>query len=366
MAGELGLKNSFATKILKPLNQYRHGSSDKGGRDISLVDFANHQLGMSNTQGNPLTMADIWCDLGLDPKDVSLDHLLSLSGEVKYFAPEVIRDAVLMGMTMNDVNYLDLCAGSVNVDSLDATTPWVQFSDDTPLATGEAETFAEAKLTWGHKSVRLAKKGVSFFWSDEVIMAVKIPLLQQYMQRVGVNLSAAMYTEAVSTLINGDQASGADSCAVIGTANGSTLVFGDILKAWVRARLIGMKWNAMITDETTANSILAMDEFTKPQGFGDVRVNLDSPNRIVPGNVTHLIASGATHPIFFDPTQAMIYLSFRPLFVETERIVMREVTGTKASIIGGYNTLWRHARVMIDKSKSFSGYGFPSWMAPLV
>lgn len=375
MAGELGLLNTFKERIYHPLQKYR-GSDGESGKEITLSEFmatravneSNQPIGLKNGNGNPLSLADLWKDLGLDPANVTLDNLITLSDDIKYLAPELVRDFILQGLN-SDASYMDLVSATVNSPSLTVTSPWVEFNNAIPEDTAEAETIAETDITWGDKTIRLRKKAKAIKASDELLLSTPIPLLSQYLMRFGRLLAASLFTDGVTTLVNGDQADLSDNCAVVGVTNSGTLTFADYVRAWIRARQIMMNWNNLITSEATANTVLGLSEFKSPQGFGSPMVNIESKNRVLPATMPHLISAAMSdgQSLLFDKSQAMTYLSFRGLMVESERIVMRQLNGTSASTIGGFSTTFRHARVIVDSSQAYSGdYVFPSWMAPIV
>ena len=374
MAGELGLLNTYRTRVHIPLQNYR-GTEDTGGKDISLEEFMQTRAineegkpeGLKNTRGEPITMADLWCDLGLNPSEVTLGNLITLGDEMKYLAPEMVRAMILKGLNTYD-SYQMLIAGSENVSSLDVTTPWIKFNNETPVKTGEAETIAYSDVEWDRKMIRLSKDAIAIGMSDELLLSVRLPILQYYLRRVGVALAVKLFKTGVTTLINGDQADLSESAAVVGVKTANTIVFKDFKPAWIRARLIAQRWVSMLNNETEANVVLDLDEFCKPQGLGGTAVTVKSINRVIPNALDHAISSAMPdyQTMLFDQAQAMLYLLFRGLLVESERIVMREIQGTKASIIGGFATLERIARIIIDRSKEFATNGFPSWMAPLV
>lgn len=372
MAGELGLLNSFRSRVAVPLQNYR-GNDSVGGRDIDLVEFmqtravdeAGEPKGLRNAAGQPITMEDLWCDLGMDPSRITLENLLSLSDDIRYLAPELIRDYIVKGLSA-DVSHLDLCSSAENVDSLSVTSPWIQYSAEAPVNTAEAETIAEAAMTWGAKTITLRKKAIALRITDEMRLSVKLSLLQPFLERVGVQLAVGWYKDAVTTLVNGDQSDGSDTCGTFYNTTANTIAFADFLRAWVRARQIAMQWTNMITTEAGANVVLALDEFKTPLNTGGTAVTLRSRNRIVPQNVEHFVSSdvGSGNYMLFDRRYAMQFLQFRPVLVETERIVMRQIEGTAVSQIGGFATIDRAARIILQSSAStFSS--FPSWMAPL-
>lgn len=375
MAGELGLLNSFKERIYHPLQKFR-GSDGESGKEITLSDFMasravnenGHAVGLKNASGNPLELADLWKDLGLDPANVTLDNLITLSDDIKYLAPELVRDFILQGLN-SDASYMDLVSATVNSPNLTVTSPWVEFDNASPEETAEAETIGETDISWGDKTIRLRKKAKAIKASDELLLSTPIPLLAQYLQRFGRLLAAGLYTDGVTTLVNGDQADSSDSCAIIGVTSSGTLAFADFIRAWIRARQIMMNWDNLITSEATANTVLGISEFKSPQGFGSPMVNIESKNRVMPSAMPHLISAAMSdgQSLLFDKTQSMIYLSFRGLLVESERIVMRQINGTAASVIGGFSTTFRHARVIVDSTHAYgTTYVFPTWMAPII
>jgi hypothetical protein len=375
MSGELGLKNTFKDRVYGPLQEFRGAVGQEGGREISLEEFMatramnadGKPIGLKNMAGAPITQADVWNDLGLDPSRVKLGNILALTDDMKYLAPEIVRSFILKGL-QTDASYMDLVAGSENVSSLTVTTPWIKMKNEEPVDTAEAETIAEADMTWGEKTIRLKKKAKAIHMSDELLLSTPLPLLSYFLQKFGVMLSAGLYTEGLDTMINGDQVDGSDATAIIGTATGTSTAFKDFLRAWVRARRIFVKWDNLVNNEETAYQVMQIPEFFTPQGVGGVVVTLDAKNRIIPTAMPHFIGSALDdgQSLLFDKAQSLIYLSFRGLMVESERIIMRQIQGTACSLMGGFATIDRTSRVIMDGSLAFSSHGFPSYMTPLI
>lgn len=374
MSGVLGLKNTLRERVIVPLNKYRDG--EKGGKEISFIDFVQTRAideqgkarGLKNSSGQPITWSDIWADFGIDPSQVTLDNLLTSTGDLKYLAPEIVRDFILKGLQA-DGSYQEIVAGTESVDSMVVTTPWIEMTDTTPEPIQETETIPYAGMRWGHKTIELSKKAKAIELSDELLLRVRLPILSYYMRRFGVMLSATLYNEAVQTLIAGDQTDGSDACAVIGVENvADGITFKDFLRAWIRCRRIAVNWDNMICSEAGAFKILQLDEFSKPQGAGSVVTQIDSRNRIIPSSVPQYISHllGDNKVMLFDKAQGVVFLVFRPLLVESERIIMRQISGTACSIICGFSTIMQAGRVIIDGEKAFSSYGFPDYMAPIL
>lgn len=369
----LGLQNSFRERVYEPLQRYRN--SDSGGKEISFQDFLQTRAvnsdgkpaGLMHADGKKATWEDIFCEFGKDPGSLTLDNILSSSGDMKYLAPEIIRQFILEGMNTTST-YTDLIAGTETVDQMVITTPWAKMLDEAPEGTGEAETISEAGLTWGSKSVSIKKKAKAIKITDELLLTCKIPILGYFLRRFGVALAAGLYVEAVNNLINGDQADGSDSAAVIGTDASGKIEYGDYLNVWIRGSRIFAKYDNMICNEVGTKATLSLPEFKAQQYSGAALVNLKPKNGIVPSQMPFFVANavGDGQRLLFDKPQAQIMLVFRPLLVESERIIMRQINGTACSIIAGFASLFRWAKIIIDDSQSFATKGFPDYMTPLV
>jgi hypothetical protein len=297
-----------------------------------------------------------------------LDNLLTASGDVKYLAPEIIRDFIVKGFEA-DATHTDIIAGTEAVDSMVVTTPWIEVTDANPEAIEEAETIPQASIRWGHKTIELHKRGKAISFSDELLLRVRLPILQYYMRRFGVMLGKELFTEAVTTLVNGDQADGSDACAVIGVNSTSDgITFKDFLRAWIRSHRIAVNWTTMLTSENTGWEVLQLDEFSKPQGLGGVVTTVQSRNRVIPATMGHFITHvlSDNQVMLLDQSLGVVFLVFRPLLVESDRIVMRQIQGTYCSIICGFSTVEPWGRIIIDKTKAFSSNGFPSYMEPIL
>lgn len=373
MSGALGLKNTLFERVIAPLMAYR-GGDHTAGKEISFEKFLGSRAvntngeprGIKTANGEPATWEHVYAEFGLNPNSLSVSHLLSLSGDVKYLAPELIREHIVKGKDL-EVSHLDLCASEEGISSQAVVTPWIQFKNEAPVTTGEAETIAMAGITWGHKTIEAKKSAIAIEWTDELVLNTPIPILSPFLQKVGIQLGAKLYNDAILTLINGDQADTSDACAVIGVAAPTTRAFKDFLAAWTRGRGLAMRWDSLAENEAEANITLEISQFSTPAA-GNVQVELKSRNRIIPAALEHHVSSKVPNnlSVLFDRRFALQSLVFRPLLVESERIIMRQIQGTAVSIIQGYSTIDRTARVIIDKAKNISSYTFPDWMAPIV
>jgi hypothetical protein len=374
MAGELGLRNSFRERVFHPLENYR-GSDSSGGREIGLIEFMQTRAvnergepaGLLNTRGEPITWTDFWNDLGMDPSRITLDNLVTLSDDIRYLAPEMVREFILEGLNATPW-YQKICAAAAQVNSKSVVSPWIEYTDVDLEKTEEAETIAEAGVQWGEKTITLEKKAKAILFTDDAVYSAVIPLIKPFLRRVGVMMGASLNKQCVGVLVNGDQPSG-DECAVVGTESGNSFQDKDLLRIWLRGSRLSYFWHTMITTEVAGLDIRDLDLFKKPAGSGEAKVALEPYQQVEPGRLPHYV-SGSTdlaedQALFVDPSLALTHLTFMPLRVESERIAMRQIRGTIVSITQGYGTIDRRARIIIDKNTAFSAAGFPDWMTPL-
>jgi hypothetical protein len=368
MAGELGLLNSYREKIYFPMQNWANPSDDRESkRNCDLESFCQAK-GLKNTAGKPITEDDIWNDLGIDKRRITMNNLLTLSDDIKYFVPEIVRGFINKGLRAKPF-WDQLCAGQVDVNGQQSISPWVVYDNEGMEVTGEAETVAEASLEWGYKLITLQKRAKRITYSDEVMYGCVLPQIGPFLERIGVQLSASMNRAAITTLIAGDIPTG-DECAVIGTTTGNSLTFPDFSRAWTRGDLLVYDWESMISGEAVTNTIKGISEFTRPQGYGKELVRLQEIEPLFPEKIQHFTSSAMPdgQVMLLDRESALLHLTFLPLRLENERIINRMLNATQVSLIDGFSTIDRRARVIIDSSKQWSAggqYDFPGWMKPL-
>ncbi|MCP3923002.1 MAG: hypothetical protein GY714_10490 [Desulfobacterales bacterium] len=123
--------------------------------------------------------------------------------------PEFINRNVrigIVGLGAKDLTLEDLVATETVIDSGVYETIKAEF-DKKQLdfkKIGERAKFPTVKMDTGKNSIKLAKIGIAFNASYEVLRRMKLPLLAIHMQLIGKRLAKAMVAYAVHVLINGD------------------------------------------------------------------------------------------------------------------------------------------------------------------
>ena len=142
------------------------------------------------------------------------------------------------------------------------------------------------------------------------------------------------------------------------------IAYEDILRAWLRMGRLGRLPNAMLGNEEPAIKVLQLPEF---KGFaGDSttqKIQIKTPVPQSQDFYVHGAMPAANRLMLVDKMSAMIKLNAAAFSVESERIVERQINGTYATLMTGFATLFRDARLVLDGTLDFNaGNGFPSWM----
>jgi hypothetical protein len=280
----------------------------------------------------------------------------------RWLVTEIIREAVRLGLRKSPI-YSKLIAGEETVNQPSVTMPFVNMSDAMPTIINEGETIPTGSVSFGQKSVKLFPVATGLKITDEVKQYVAINVLSLYLQDVGVKLNTALDALAIQTLINGDQKDGSESAPVIGVNTIGKFEYIDLLTAWLRMGSIGRTPAGIISNEGPAKEILMLPEFKGFNGQNKLgNLNIDVP---IPQNQSYWlngVMPSTNQVMLIDTSAALIKLNASALKVESERIAERRIDGTFVNITTGFSSMFRDARVILDKSVAFSAQGFPSYM----
>lgn len=329
-------------------------SHKENPKDISFPDIIKEKF--------QVTQEEFFADLGIDPHTDSIQNLVTLPElDVRWIIPEVFREALTLGYRAAPI-YPNIIAAEEQMRGLTQIMPNINMSDAAPHKVGEGETIPLGEISYGSKQFKIFKIGRGIKLTDEVIQYASLNVVSIFLRDFGIKLGHATDVLAIDCLINGEQADGSESAPVIGTATGNSITYRDLLKIWVRMGRIGRVPNTLIAGEDIGVDILNLDEF-RLRTVGSPMNNLTfkspiptSTNAFIHGNIP------ANQAIILDPTGAIIKFNGWPMKVESERIVSNQTEATYVSLQTGFAKLFRDSAIIIDRSKAFSGYGFPAWM----
>lgn len=327
-----------------------------GGFDITLAEFIQEK--------HQLSMEGLYEDIAIDPTSDTIQNLVNMPDSAyRWLIPEIYRDALRLGYRRASI-YPNLIAGEQSVSQTSITMPAINMSDAAPRKVGVAETISIGEVSFDSKSVKISKIGRGIKVPDEVIQYVSLNLVSIFLQDFGVKMGMGLDSLAMNALINGDQANGSDSAAVVGIKVPGTLAYKDLLKIWARGARLGKNFTTMIAGEDMGVDTLDMLATTRVFGEQRAKVNIKTP---IP-NAADMYIHGriANNQILvIDPATSLIKLNAQPLLVETDRIISNQVNETYATITTGFATIFRDSRVILDRSLDFSAAGFPTWMNPV-
>lgn len=337
----------------------RNGGRNSRPMEYSIEDIAKHKFGFGSLDG-------FYRALDINPSIATVDSLASMSDfneGYRWIIPEVVREAVSLGLRRNPV-YPDLIAAEESVDQKKVTMPHVNMSDATPERLEETETIPVGSLSFGEKDIKLHKIGTGLTISDEVQKYVSLNILSIYLQDAGVKLGLGLDTMAIDVLLNGDGGSSNYAAPVIGVDNVTNgITYKDLLRAWIRMGRIGRLPSGMLSDEDAALNILQLPEF-KGANYNNrlLNVNVKTP---IPQSQDYLIhgamPSGPRLGLV-DNTSALMKLNASALMVESERIVRRQMNGTYMTLTTGFAKLFRDSFLVIDGTLDYATNGFPAFM----
>lgn len=343
---------------VKQLHHEMQAQRRKFGLDVTLKSH------LADNYDN-LTPNDLYNELEIDPRIVTVENLLTMDEDTTWLVPEIIRDAIRIGFVEAPI-WPDLVAADEPVSSPSVRAPKINISETAIAEIAEGGTIPVGSITYEDKTVDLVKQGTGLDVTYEVIRFSSINLLSVYLRDVGVRLGSLVTKQAIEALINGDQADGSEACAAIGVEDTeSTLVYKDFLRVWTRMARCGGTPDSILANEDLVLTILDMSEFkTRYQGIPTTSARLKTPlpteqNVFANSNVT-------TGKVLFNcRSRSMVKVTAMPLLVEAEKIIARQIEKTVASVITGFVTLQRTGRAMLDTTLAYADNGWPSWFAPI-
>lgn len=301
-------------------------------------------------------------DLGIDPAIDSVSAIFTLpDSDVKWIIPEIIRKAIKVGMSDAPI-WPNVVAMEENTNQLKVTMPYINMSDATPHKVGESETIPAGTISYGQKTVEVFKIGRGIKIPYEVLQFVSINVVSIFMNDFGIKLGQAMDSLAIYTLLNGDQADGSESAAVIGTTTIGSKVYKDFLRPWVRGSRMGRNFNVIIGGESSALETLDLAEFkARKSGTTDAKLDLKTP---VPNSASYFVHGNVPddQEILLDKRFALAKYNVIPLNIESEKIVSNQTLAFYATITTGFAKLFLDGSLVLDKTVAFSTNGFPNYM----
>lgn len=338
-------------------------SNADGPVDVSLGDFIKAKWGIS--------MDAFYEDLGLNASTDTIQNIFNMpDASVRWLVPEIIRDAIRLGLRKNPI-WADLIASEQTLANPQAVVPHWNMSEATPHWVNEGESIKKGAVSFGQKTIKVRKLGRGIKITYEVAQYVSVNIISIFLSDFGVKFNLGMDSLLIDCLINGEQTDASESAPVIGigVAGLANFIYKDLLRVWIRMARIGRTPYGVIGGEDAALKILDLPEFKTNINGGSAPAGVPSSSALqlktpIPNSSAYYIHGSvpANDQIVVDRSSAVIKYNVQPLLVESDKIVSNQTLETYASLTTGFGILYRDARVVLDASKAFAAFGFPSYM----
>jgi hypothetical protein len=287
------------------------------------------------------------------------------TGGNRWLSPEVFTDPIMRG-AVQATFYPDLVVREITVGNLTVTVPFLNLSDAKLMDSHEGATIEEGSVAYADKKVTVRKRARGIKITYEAVEFNTLDLVQLYFEDFGRLLGHTLNGDAVLAIINGDQEDGSEAAAVIGvTDTGVGITYKDVLRVWARLSLLGRASTSIVGNETSAVDYLTLEEVIKRQNTGPTTAPTNIKTPLPTSQDLYLSPKVPGEKLVFqDSSASLVQLTARPLMVENERIVSKQLAGTYASIYTGFSKLNRNASVVLDPAVTFAAAGWPAWMSP--
>ena len=340
------------------------GSVVLGKKDLSMVEYLGAMYPDGKDKDGVFDIQHVYNELGINPNVMTVEQLIDLDPDTRWLVPEIFRDAIRKGIRSTP-NYSRLVAASETIPQPQHNMPYWDLSDAEPDPLQQGETIGKGSVTYGSKMVSVSKQGLGVSITYEALQFSSLNMVSIFLEDVGIKLGQKLDKALVDILVNGDQANGSESAAVIGVNNPVTgLLYRDLLYAWIRGSRLGRMYSTMVASEAMANTIMNLTEFKDKQaGTPQQSVVL---NATIPSQ-SQVFLTGQlddTQVVLMDVARALVQLTATPLTVEGEKIISKQIQDTYATITTGFANIFRDARVVIDASLDVASNDFPAYMTP--
>lgn len=286
-----------------------------------------------------------------------------------YITPEVILSPVMTG-AIQAAFYDRLVAVTENVPSDSVTMPKINISDAKMEKGTEMSKANRGTVTTGKKKVSFEKTQRALEISYEALRRQTLNFVQIYFEHLGALMAADLNRDLVTVSLNGDQADGSESAAVIGVKDATVgFTYRDAARAFVRMGLMGQTPDAILASEQMAEEWINMPEVKNRQlGSALMNLRLQTP---LPSDLPLFIAPNmpATQFEFINTNVAFAELVEQALMIETDKVINGQFYESVASAYIGFMNILRHARLVIDTSLEINfttgANYFPAWFKPL-
>lgn len=273
--------------------------------------------------------------------------------------PEQFLDPIRVGQAEASF-YQDLIIQEVPVDNLKPRVPKLDLTNSKPRKTREGAKIELGTVSYGEKEVTVYEYALGIEFTYNALRYNKINLVPLYFEDLGLRMGAMKNDDLTEISLNGDQADGSESSAVIGVETAGTLAWTDIVRVFNRMKRMGRIVTAVLASEEMAGVWENLSEVKNRSVGSPLLANRRSS---IPQNLDVFIGGGMTanQIQFIAPSSAFVQLTAQGVMLETDKIISKRLEEAYVSEAVGFMNFQRTGRLTVDKSLAYSSNGFPTW-----
>ena len=364
----------------------------KKGENVTLRSFLGEKY-------PDISIGKLYHDNGINPHRMSVDELMEDRSNGAYLMVELAREGIMRGMgksqreQLKEIRkmlsaittdpsqrwltpeqyldpvhlgqaeaafYNDLIIRNVPVDNLNPKMPKTEMSDVKPKKIREGSKIELGTVKYGEKDVPVYEYGLGVEFSYNSLRYNKVDLVPLFFEDLGGRMAAIKNDELTTVAQNGDQLDGSQDAAVIGTEDGATYQWKDIVRVFNRMKRLGRVVTSILASEDSATDWELLPE-VKDRQSGTPR--LANRRTSVPQSLDVFIGGSMTADqlMFIAPALAFLQLTAQSVMIETDKVISKRMEEAYVTESVGYMNFQRDARIVLDKSIAYAGNPFPAW-----
>jgi hypothetical protein len=303
----------------------------------------------------------LFADIGIEClENARVTDLISVEYGLTGIFTEQIRAALIKGIRTAPITSRIVASTSNMTNSPTAIFPYVDITQSTPEAIGEAVNYPMAIAVFSQRLIDMKKYGMALRITDEAVRYSSVDLITQIMEQQGKKVGMVGDSRALYIIIHGDQVDGSMAPAVIGVSDTTKgFQFSDFIHCRVRMGICGVFPDTIIAGVADTEAILAMDEFSAPVYAGNDRtmVQISFTNNRTFEQVQVLTKSNmpANTIIVLDSNLALHQINGKPFNIEKERRILTDSTIAKFSQEMAFANLNREATAVVMTNQTRTG-----------
>ncbi len=285
----------------------------------------------------------------------SIQGTRGINEAYRFIIPEIIMTAIDLGYK-SAAKYVNWIASSENVGTNDIKVPFIEEGDLMPHIVAEGGSIPFGTMKFGQKSVKTFKVGIGLRLTQELVEQSSINMLSLFLSLVGVRMSRGADFRAIQVLINGEQADLSESAPVIGVQDTAVgLQHYDMDFIMGQLDMLNQPATRLIS-----RLGLVIEDLNKdfPQRERKTVKQYAIDNKLA----VDMYYMPAGQYLFVDTNKAMMELVYGSMRVAQETNNSNQTEEIYVTKHIGFAIMKRDARVIVDRSVSYSTAPIPSYM----